>query len=102
MKYIQSWFHLSEINRLLKITLKIRFQITPLIGSKFYLLPRIITINTYQSKFRYKILHNILCLNKKMHIFGKIDSLLCSVCHSNDETVSHLYCDCVRVNQLWS
>ena len=69
---------------------------------QIYLLPQIITINTYQSNFQYKILHNILCLNKKMYIFGKIDSLLCSVYHSNDETVSHLYCDCVRVNQLWS
>ena len=38
----------------------------------------------------------------KYFIFGKTDSLLCSICHSNDETVAHLFCECVRVSQLWS
>ena len=41
-------------------------------------------------------------LYKKLYIFGKIDSPLRSVCHSNDETVAHLFCECVRVSQLWS
>ena len=67
-----------------------------------YLLPRIITINSYQRNFQYKILHNILYLHKTLYIFGKIDSPLCSICHSNDETVAHLFCECVRVSQLWS
>ena len=69
---------------------------------QIYLLPRIITINSYQRNFQYKILHNILYLHKTLYIFGKIDSPLCSICHSNDETVAHLFCKCVRVSQLWS
>ena len=36
------------------------------------------------------------------YIFGKIDSPLCFICHSNDETVAHLFCEDVRVSQLWS
>ena len=68
---------------------------------QIYLLPWIITINSFQRNFQYKILHNILCLNKKLCIFGKIDSPLCSICHSNDETVA-LFCECIRVNELWS
>ena len=37
-----------------------------------------------------------------MHIFEKIDSPLCSIFHSNNETVAHLFCEFVRVSQLWS
>ena len=70
---------------------------------QIYLLTQIITTKSYQHNFQYKILHNILYLNKKLYIFGKIDSPLCSICHSNDdETVTHLLCECVRVSQLWS
>ena len=58
---------------------------------QIYLLPRIVTINSYQCNFQYKILHNMLYLNKKLYIFGKIDSPLCSICHSNDETVAHFF-----------
>ena len=67
---------------------------------QIYLLPRIITINSYQRNFQYKILHNILYLNKKLYILGKIDSPLCFICHSNDNTVAHLSWECVRVIQL--
>ena len=63
---------------------------------------QIITINSYQRNFQYKILHNILYLNKKLYILGKVDSPLCSYCHSNDESVAHLLWECVHVSQLWS
>ena len=46
---------------------------------QIYLLPQIITINSYQCNSQYKILHNILHLNKKLYIFGKIYSPLCSI-----------------------
>ena len=51
---------------------------------QIYLLPQIILINSYQRNFQYKILCNILYLNKKLYIFGKKDSPPCSICHSND------------------
>ena len=38
---------------------------------QFYLLPRIITINSYQGNFQYNILHNILYLNKTAVYFWK-------------------------------
>ena len=70
--------------------------------NQIHLLPRIIPINRYQRNFQYKMLHNILYLNRKLYIFGKIGSPLCPICHSNEETVAHLFCECVRVSQLWS
>ena len=101
MKYIQSWFHLSN-----KPTPQNLFEnLFPNYAfdwKQIYLLPQIMAINSYQRNFQNKLLHNILYLNKKLYIFGKISSRLCSICHSKDETFAHLFCECVRVSQLWS
>ena len=34
-----------------------------------YMLPRLVTYNTYMQSFQYKILNNVLFLNKKLHNF---------------------------------
>ena len=47
-----------------------------------YMLPRLVTHNTYMRSFQYKILNNILYLNKKFHIFGIKSSPLCSVIYT--------------------
>ena len=38
---------------------------------KVYILPRVVTINSFQRNFHYKILQSILYLNKMLFIFGK-------------------------------
>ena len=38
---------------------------------KIYILPRAVTINSFQRNFQYKILHNILYLNRMPFTFGK-------------------------------
>ena len=48
---------------------------------KIYILTRVVTINSFQSNFQYKILHNIVYLNKVLFTFGKIKTRLCSFCH---------------------
>ena len=35
-----------------------------------YMLPHLATYNTYMESFQYKLLNNVLFLNKKLHIFG--------------------------------
>ena len=57
---------------------------------KIYILPRVVTINSFQSNFQYKILHNTFYLNKILFTFGKIKTPLCSFCHSYDETTKHM------------
>ena len=52
--------------------------------------------------FQYKILNNILYLNKKLHIFGIKPSPLCSFCNLQDETPFHIFYECDRVKFLWS
>ena len=69
---------------------------------KIYILPRVVTINSFQRNFQYKILHNILYLNKMLFTFGKIKTPLCSFCHSYDETIKHIFLECICVKQLWN
>ena len=51
--------------------------------------------------FQYKILHNILVLNKKLYLSGKTKNPLCSHCNTNDETPIHLFCECNSTKSLW-
>ena len=67
-----------------------------------YTLPRLITNNTYMRSFQYKILNNVLFLNKKLHTFGIKPSPLCSFCNLYDKTPYHMFCECDCVKCLWS
>ena len=67
-----------------------------------YTLPRLITNSTYMRSFQYKILNNVLFLNKKFHTFGIKPSPLCSFCNLYDETPYHMFYECDLVKCLWS
>ena len=69
--------------------------------TKIFILPRLTTYNTYLRSFQYKILHNILFLNKKLYFSGITKSPLCSYCNTNDETPIHLFCECNSTKSLW-
>ena len=66
------------------------------------MLPRLVTHNSYMRSFQYKILNNILYLNKKLYIFGIKSLPLCSFCNLYDETPFHIFYQCDRVKYLWS
>lgn len=67
-----------------------------------YMMPRKTTISSYMRCFQYKILNNALFLNNKLYIFKKTNSPLCSFCKSKDETVFHLFSECIYVLSMWS
>ena len=69
---------------------------------KNYILPRVVITNNFQLNFQYKILHNILYLNKMLFTFGKTKTPLCSFCHPCDETIKHIFLECIYVKQLWN
>ena len=50
--------------------------------------------------FEYKILHNILFLNKKSYLFRLTESPQCSDYNAYDETLAHLYCKCDSTRYL--
>ena len=60
---------------------------------KIYLLPRIITKYTYLQFFQFKILHNILYLNLRLHHMNFSDTSACSLCNTLDETPIHFFCE---------
>lgn len=49
---------------------------------------------------QYRINHNILTTNSIMFKIGKVDSKLCNLCHSEEETICHLMWNCPTVQQL--
>ena len=72
-----------------------------LTGQQF-ILPRLATYNTYMRSFQYKLLNNVLFLNKKLHIFGIKLSPLCSFCNLCYETPLHIFFECDSIKCSWS
>ena len=66
-----------------------------------YILPRRATICSFTRAFQYKIINNILYLSKKLFNFGKTNSPLCSFCSLKEETVLHIYSECLPLITLW-
>ena len=53
---------------------------------QIYSMPRITTYRTCMCSFEYKILKNVMFLNKKLHLCEIINSLLCPFCGWTNET----------------
>ena len=66
-----------------------------------YMLPRVVTKDSRLRVFQYKLLNNVLYLNKMLFRFGKIDSPLCSFCKMIEETPLHLFYNCTKTKLLW-
>ena len=52
--------------------------------------------------FQYKVLHNNLHANKMIFKFGKVTSPRCSFRKLHDETIMHLFYECLIVKRLWN
>ena len=77
------------------------FEDTTLDWNKIYLSPRLVTIGTTLRSFQYKILNNVLFLNKKLYTFGITNNALGSFCNTIEETPIHIFFDCFLVKCLW-
>ena len=61
---------------------------------KIYLLSRKVSNDTNLCMFQYKILNNILYLNKQLFVFNKKDTKLCSYCILQEETINNIFVEC--------
>ena len=77
------------------------FENTTLDWNKIYLSPRLATIDTTLRSFQYKILNNVLFLNKKLYTFGIANTALCSFCNTLEEIPIHIFFDCIHVKCTW-
>ena len=50
--------------------------------------------------FQYKLLNNVLCLNKKLFQLGIISQPKCPFCELYDETPHHIFYECTYVQNL--
>ena len=51
--------------------------------------------------FQYKILNNIIFVNKMLFKSRKVESPMCSFCKSEDETYIHLFYRCRKTSISW-
>ena len=77
------------------------FDANNLDWTKIFILPRVTTYNTYLCSFQYKILHNILFLNKKLYLCGLTKGPPCSYCNTYDERQVHSFCECNSTKHVW-
>ena len=77
------------------------FQNSNLDWKTIYMLPRIVTKDSRLQVFQYKLLNNVLCLNKKLFRLGKIDSPVCSFCKMIEKTPINLFYNCIKTKLLW-
>ena len=66
-----------------------------------YMIPRKVSISSSFRIFQYKILNNILYLNRKIPKFDQEVSHLCSLCLKEPEDIVHLFCQCDKTQLLW-
>ena len=78
------------------------FTSVQLVWSDIFSLPRIVMIDSELKCFQYKILHNVLYLNKKLFIFGKTNTKLCSLCNLEDQITLHIFPNSTKTNILWA
>ena len=52
--------------------------------------------------FQYKILNNVLYLNKLLYKMKIVKSPLCCFCREQNETPIHLFCKCKVTLDYWS
>ena len=69
---------------------------------EIYLTARKATANSHLLCFNYKIISNVLCLNKKPFQLGKTESPLRSFCHTEAETTLHVFHKCSVTKILWN
>ena len=65
-----------------------------------YNLPRKVAINVYLRPVQYKILNNILYLNKKLDTIGLSNTQPRSSCRMEEEIVSHQFCYCTHMQDI--
>ena len=78
-----------------------KFQIIcPDIWKSMYLLPTKVTVDTKIRMFQYKILNNILYLNRRLYLMKKVESPLCSMCGMEVEALAHIIIHCKYSKKL--
>jgi len=66
-----------------------------------FIVKRYLLTYAYARIFQYKVLNNVLYLNKKLFLFGLSETSNCPFCNTENEDTSHLFYDCPQTRDLW-
>ena len=67
---------------------------------KIYLTAHKVAANRHLRCFNFKIINNVLYLNKKLFLFGQTQSPLCSFCHTKSQATLLVFHKCL-VNKIF-
>ena len=84
-----------------KAKISAKFKITEDLWSRIYTMASKCTLNTKTRIFQFKILNNVLYLNKQLYKMNLSESPLCSLCLKEQETFTHLFLECSYSSNLW-
>ena len=59
------------------------------------------SVSTHIRNFQFKLIHRLIAINVRLHRWGIIESKNCIFCETEDESYSHLFCNCVHVRKFW-
>ena len=77
-------------------------DLTELFFENVCLIPRVCVKNNFLKELQYKIIHRYLPTNRLLYKMGKVDSMRCTLCELQMETINHLFYECTRVKVIWS
>ena len=77
------------------------FKIMLHLWSRIYTMASKCTLDTKTRIFQFKILNNVLYLNKQLYNMNLSVSRLCSLCLKEQETFTHLFLECSYSSNLW-
>ena len=68
---------------------------------KVFLRPRRCTLDNRLREFQYKLLCNIIYVNRHLYRFKFIPCDTCSFCGKDEETYQHIFLECSIVKNIW-
>ena len=66
-----------------------------------YNIPFSVTTDTKLQWLQFRIFHRIIATNSYLFQIKYVDSDVCTFCHYEKETITHLFWDCIYINPLW-
>ena len=77
------------------------FDFTDKEKSEMFVRSRSTTLIKKQREFQFMLLHNAVYTKEQLFRFGFVADNLCSFCQQEIETYSHLFLQCVKIEEIW-
>lgn len=66
-----------------------------------YVLARSLNVKNSMKDLQYKILYRFVATNRLLFKMGKVASTVCTFCELEQETIEHLFYECLKIKEFW-